>query len=430
MSLDQFSMEEISRNKWAYLKMVYALTGFNTLFYIVRFNVEYGVPDYNWILIPLWILMMVVPPAFIRFSGSYKSAAISVCSLTTLLTLVLVYLAGGLEAPGLLWLAAVPLVLGMLLGIRGAGVGYLVVFITLVIFVYTNLNGIGPNLIEQYGMPKLEKIINLCGFIVFASVTAHYYHKREERVAARLLQKNTDVENLLRVLMHDIANTLSRMTYDLVRHKEGHQSPTSSAEIDKIEKAMEDINTLLFQVRHMKSIKDGKSPLPLKGISLTMILHEVYEKVESLAQQKGIKLYFDIPREKIWVKGDKTILSNVVLLNLLTNAIKFSYAGDQVDLRAYPAKDSVIIEIQDYGIGIPADILANLFSVNYNTSRAGTFGETGTGYGLPLVKEYLQLMGGAIEISSREKDHDGIKRGTLVRLHMPLVTFETTSPNV
>jgi signal transduction histidine kinase len=313
--------------------------------------------------------------------------------------------------------AMYPLVLSMLLGPRGAYLGYFVVLSTMTGFTYLNINGLGPNLIEQYGIPKLEKILNLVGFMVFASVTAHFYYHREKDVKANLVQKNNDVENLLRVLLHDIANTLSRMTYDLVRHKEGDGEPL---EIDKIEKAMEDINTLLFQVRHLKSIKDGKSVLPMKGISLTMVLHEVYEIIESQAQQKGIKIAMDMAREKMWVQGDRTILSNVILLNLLTNAIKFSHPGAHIDVRAYLKDKNVVVEVQDYGIGIPPDILRDIFSLNVVTTRPGTHGESGTGYGMPLVKEYLQLMGGQIEVSSQEQEIATFKRGTLVTLLIPI----------
>jgi signal transduction histidine kinase len=416
MSLEPSHSDEM-RNRWSYLRVIYGLCGFNTFFYIFRFNFEYHVSTYNWILVPLWLLLMAFPAYFLVKFKSYRFIASWVCGFTMLLTDVLIYLAGGLDAPGLLWLAMYPLVLSMLLGPRGAYLGYFVVLSTMTGFTYLNINGLGPNLIEQYGIPKLEKILNLVGFMVFASVTAHFYYHREKDVKANLVQKNNDVENLLRVLLHDIANTLSRMTYDLVRHKEGDGEPL---EIDKIEKAMEDINTLLFQVRHLKSIKDGKSVLPMKGISLTMVLHEVYEIIESQAQQKGIKIAMDMAREKMWVQGDRTILSNVILLNLLTNAIKFSHPGAHIDVRAYLKDKNVVVEVQDYGIGIPPDILRDIFSLNVVTTRPGTHGESGTGYGMPLVKEYLQLMGGQIEVSSQEQEIATFKRGTLVTLLIPI----------
>lgn len=126
----------------------------------------------------------------------------------------------------------------------------------------------------------------------------------------------------------------------------------------------------------------------------------------------------------MWVQGDKTILSNVILLNLLTNAIKFSHPGDQIDVRAYVKEEKVVVEVRDYGIGIPPEILKDIFSLNAVTTRPGTFGESGTGCGMPLVKEYLQLMGGEIEVVSVEMEVEKSKRGTMVTLHIPAATVQ------
>ncbi len=424
MSAEQFTEETVSQNRWAYLKMVYGLCGFNTFFYLLRLNFEFHVPQYNVVLFPIWILGMILPPLFVVFLKSYTWAAITVCGITSLLTSILIYLGGGIEAPGLLWVASYPLVLGVLLGLKGARVGYLVVVLNMLVFFLCDRLGIGPHIVAEFGNLKEERILNVFAFFLFVSTSAHFYSRREVKFTASLMRKNLDVENILRLLLHDIANTISRMTYNLIRHKEGQEDAIHITEIDKLEKAMEEITSLLVQVRHLKSLKDGKSNLPLKGTSLPMVLHEVYELAESIAQQKGIKISLSIARDRMMVNGDKTLLSSVVLMNLLSNAIKFSHPGDRIDLRAYVQKDQVFVEVQDYGIGIPEEILANIFSLGHRTSRAGTQGEGGTGYGLPLLKECLQLMGGKIEVISSESQGAQGLRGTLVKVTMPIVVTE------
>lgn len=204
----------------------------------------------------------------------------------------------------------------------------------------------------------------------------------------------------------------------MIRVKEGDHSP-GMQEIEKIERAVDDISNLLTQVRHLKSVKDGKASLPIKPIPLALILHEVFESSESLAARKGIKISIDIPPENVFIRAEKTILSNVILLNLLNNAIKFSHPGDRIDVRAFIQDSQVIIEIQDYGIGIPPEILENIFSINSKTTRPGTQGEKGTGYGMPLVKEYLQMMQGTIEINSTEQATIEKPRGTKIILVLP-----------
>ncbi|AGH96683.1 ATP-binding protein [Pseudobdellovibrio exovorus] len=80
---------------------------------------------------------------------------------------------------------------------------------------------------------------------------------------------------------------------------------------------------------------------------------------------------------------------------------------------------NVVIEIRDFGIGMPKNILNNLFRMDSPTTRQGTSGEKGTGYGMPLVREYLQMMNGSIEVFSQEVDTSDFVRGTQVILRLP-----------
>jgi len=416
----EFTSEDAYQKRLAYFKVIYFIGVAVSFVYLIKYNFEYHVNEYNSIIIPLWLMFMILPPLVLKLTKNYLVSAITLGVAAVSLLTYLLYTAGGGEAPGVFWLAAIPLVMGILVGLTGAVVGYFMVAAIIGFFWYLKLNGLGPNVIADHGDYGKEKLFNLVTFLVFSCFTTHQYIRGEERYMKRLMEKNMDIENLLRVLIHDIANTLSAMTYNLVKAKEDSENPISSQEFEKIEKAVEDINNLLAQVRHLKSIKDGKAALPLKPISLTIILHEVYENVLPLAQQKGLKLSLDIARDRMLINGEKTILSNVILVNLLHNAIKFSHPGDRIDLRAYSADSHVIIEIQDYGIGIPRHLLEQIFNLNAPTSRTGTQGEKGTGYGMPLVKEYLQMMDGTIDIVSYENASPQHPRGTRVVLKLPL----------
>nr|WP_295904408.1 HAMP domain-containing sensor histidine kinase [uncultured Bdellovibrio sp.] len=416
----EFTSEDAYKKRLTYFKVIYFIGVAVSFVYIVKYNFEYKISEYNPVLIPGWLAFLLLPPLALKFTKNYLYSAISLGTVSISLLTYLLYTAGGGDAPGVFWLAAVPLVLGILIGLPGAVVGYFIVASIIIFFWYLKANDLGPNVIADYGDYGKEKLFNLVTFLIFSCFTTHQYIMGEERFMKRLMEKNLDIENLLRVLIHDIANTLSSMTYNLVKAKEDRENSISSLEFEKIEKAVDDINNLLAQVRHLKSVKDGKAALPLKPISLTLVLHEVYESTLGVAQKKGIKLSLDISRDRMLINGEKTILSNVVLLNLLNNAIKFSHPGDRIDLKAYSTDEQVIIEIQDYGIGIPEHILNQIFNLNAQTTRSGTQGEKGTGYGMPLVKEYLQMMDGTIEIHSQEKATQTQPRGTRVTLKLPL----------
>lgn len=416
----KITAEEAQQKRLKYLKVIYFISSALPVLYFFKFNFEFHVSEYNTPLISLWLALVIIPPVMLYKLKSYFYAAAAVSIFSTSVLLFFLYVSGGVDAPGIFWLAAVPLIMAILLRLPGAIAGYITVFLTMTFFWYLKVNNLGPNVIALYGNYSFEKSFNVLMFLFFSSFTTHHYIRGEQTYTQNLQEQNFNVENLLRVLLHDIANTLSSMTYNLVKAREDQDLSPANAELDKMERAVADINSLLTQVRHLKSVKDGKADMPFKPISIALVLSEVFEKVEYIATQKGIKIALDLSRDKMFVNSEKTILSNVVLLNLLSNAVKFSHPGDRIDLRAYSTNSDAIIEIQDYGIGMPASLLEQIFSLNTRTTRAGTHGEKGTGYGMPLVKEYLQMMGGTIHVSSREMAQSESPRGTTVTLKLPL----------
>ncbi|MEN0057417.1 MAG: sensor histidine kinase [Bdellovibrio sp.] len=420
----EFTSEEAYKKRLTYFKVIYLISATVSFIYLMRYNFEYKVPDYNWLLVPAWLFLLIAPPLALKFSKNYFRSSLVLSTGSIGVLIYLLYLAGGVYAPGVFWLAAIPLGLGILLGVPGSVAGYFVVISVLIFFWYLKVHSLGPNVVADHGDFGEETLFNLVTFMIFSCFTTHQYILSEERFKKKLMEKNLDVENLLRLLIHDIANTLSSMTYNLIKAKEDQENlePSfHSLELDKIEKAVEDINDLLAQVRHLKSIKDGKATLPMKPLSIAWVLHDLYENTLDLAQKKGLKFHLNISQERMLVNAEKTILSNIVLLNLLNNAVKFSHAGERIDITAYPHEAHVVIEIQDYGIGIPPHLLTQIFNLNAPTTRTGTHGEKGTGYGMPLVREYLYMMKGSIEVFSQEKKTMDSPQGTRVVVKLPLV---------
>lgn len=88
---------------------------------------------------------------------------------------------------------------------------------------------------------------------------------------------------------------------------------------------------------------------------------------------------------------------------------------------AHYNKQKAEITITDNGIGIPEDILKKLFEIDSGTTRFGTHGEKGTGFGMPLVKKFVTAYGGNIEIWSKEKNETSGEHGTriTITLHKP-----------
>jgi signal transduction histidine kinase len=91
--------------------------------------------------------------------------------------------------------------------------------------------------------------------------------------------------------------------------------------------------------------------------------------------------------------------------NLISNAVKFSHSGGTVEINAYPEeRDSVRIEVRDIGIGMSEELKTRLFNVESTEPRSGTADERGTGLGLVLCKELIEMMGGILQVESRENE--------------------------
>jgi signal transduction histidine kinase len=136
-------------------------------------------------------------------------------------------------------------------------------------------------------------------------------------------------------------------------------------------------------------------------------------------EQKNIKLNYNNVEDEFLAKVDSTIFKNVIITNIISNAIKFSEENATIDIRVTKKSGNIRVEVQDYGIGIPPEIVPNLFSFKAKTTRIGTKGESGTGYGMPLVKEFMDKMGGRILVESSEIKTDSSDRGTIMILEFP-----------
>ena len=109
-------------------------------------------------------------------------------------------------------------------------------------------------------------------------------------------------------------------------------------------------------------------------------------------------------------------LSNNVLANLISNAIKFSQPGGEIQLSIKDEGDRTHLIVRDHGVGMPEKVKVDLFRPDKSTSRPGTSGERGTGFGMPLVKSYLALYGASIDVDSKDISNHPDDHGTTFNL--------------
>lgn len=150
----------------------------------------------------------------------------------------------------------------------------------------------------------------------------------------------------------------------------------------------------------------------VEQLDLREIVEDVVGDLRMTASRRGVTLHLDLPAAPAAVLADRGQI-NRVFLNLVSNAVKFSHEGDDVDIAVVVDRDSVITTVTDHGIGIPAADLPSIGERFFRASNAVTGEVPGTGLGLRIVQTITENHGGHLDLASREGE------GTTVTVTLP-----------
>ncbi len=166
------------------------------------------------------------------------------------------------------------------------------------------------------------------------------------------------------------------------------------------------------EVLNISRLRTGQLKLDMQFFDAKYLGEKMVADYSYLAGQKGIGIKNTIP-ENSRIYGDRILLSEAIQ-NLITNAVKFCRAGDNITI-SLAEDDKTAICVADTGPGIEQKLLENLFQYEKKTSTPGTQGELGSGLGLPLAKDIMKLHGGELMVES------GIGKGSRFCLKLPYV---------
>ncbi|MEQ8666775.1 MAG: GAF domain-containing sensor histidine kinase [Rhodospirillales bacterium] len=133
------------------------------------------------------------------------------------------------------------------------------------------------------------------------------------------------------------------------------------------------------------------------AVSVTELIDDSFEVLRGAAKEKQVELITSVQPATVIADSNMALL---VIRNLVANAIKFTPTGGRIDVSAKEADGMLEITVADSGIGVSPDLIDGLFKIDRKTTTPGTNGEPGTGLGLPLCKEMIELNGGTIRVES------------------------------
>lgn len=244
--------------------------------------------------------------------------------------------------------------------------------------------------------------------LVIATIEAQTLTEQLEMATAQLERAKSVAEkanlaksDFLSSMSHELRTPLNAILGFAQLLESGSPPPTpiQKGNIDQILQAGWYLLKLINQILDLAVIESGKLSLSLEPVSVSEVMHACQAMIESQAQQRNIHVTF-LPVDPTWfVHADRTRIKQA-LLNLLSNAIKYNRAHGTIEVKCTASStEHIRIGIKDSGAGLTAENIAHLFEP-FNRLGQETGPKEGTGIGLVVTKQLVELMGGTIGVES------------------------------
>lgn len=218
------------------------------------------------------------------------------------------------------------------------------------------------------------------------------------------------------IISHDLRGSFGIIfnLVQLIQENKGDLSPEETDELlNDIVNASKNTIGLLQNLLEWSRSQTGHIKYSPEKLSISNLFYEIIASHTEITENKNIKLLSHV-NSKRTVFADKN-MTQLVIRNLISNAIKFTPNGGQIDLIAEDRDEFVKISVSDNGVGIKPDKIKNLFHIETKTSTSGTENEQGNGLGLILCKEFVERNKGEIKVESE------LEQGTTVWFTLPVM---------
>jgi signal transduction histidine kinase len=275
-----------------------------------------------------------------------------------------------------------------------------------------------PNVLLGHGGAMLTSVSNLF-FLVSTAIIAgtgqvvQYRSLREQVGSQSILEgtrknlelANSELKQLDRFkseffanITHELKTPLTMVLTSLELLLDGELGRVSDAQrstFQSMQRSGAKLLRLIGDLLDLSRIEESRVRLRIAEHDLAGYLRELVAETQMLVRRKGIALTFHSPEPRAFLWCDLERLERV-FLNLLSNATKFTDSSGQVTITLHDHGDTLLVQVKDTGIGFPAELSERIFSRFFQTDMGKTRRYGGTGIGLALAKDLVELHGGRI----------------------------------
>ncbi len=293
-------------------------------------------------------------------------------------------------------------------------------------YINTNKHKDGREIIlSTSGVPVYNAENKMIGYRgIDVDITKRKRDEEEIKLKNEELNKiNSEKDKFFSIIAHDLRSPLNGFV-NLTELMSLRTSEFTTEEITKYSKLLHNsglnLSNLLDNLLKWSMMQRGTLACRLQNLNINTLIQDNIDSISTKALQKEIEIRY-LSNTSICVLADKN-MTDTVLRNLLTNAVKFTYRGGKIDISFFELNESTIqLSIRDNGVGISESDIKRLFLVNEKVSSLGTEDEPSSGLGLLLCKEFIEKQNGQIWVESE------IGKGSVFSFTLQKITEPTNS---
>jgi len=249
-------------------------------------------------------------------------------------------------------------------------------------------------------------------------------NKELNEANAKLRELSELKEEFLALTTHDLRSPLtviSGVISFFSSGRLGELSPEQKNMVAMMERNTQSLIELVNDLLDASKLESGTLRLDLVSVDLRVLIKEMRESVQPLADERGITLRENMPERLPFVLADRAKLRRI-FVNLLSNALKFTARGGTVEVKVEELNNMLRVSVSDTGVGIAPEDIPRLFDKYEQARSRSTRGEKGTGLGLYITKQLVELHGGTITVDSQTG------RGSTFSFMLPVARDEANDP--
>ncbi len=234
-------------------------------------------------------------------------------------------------------------------------------------------------------------------------------------------------DEFLAMLSHELRNPLAPIlnAVQLLRHQGGSGNPLQEQARAILERQVGQLKALVDELLEVSRITTGRIRLHHENVDMRGVVGRAVESAHPLIDQRRHQLTVSLSPEPIWLRADVTRLEEVVV-NLLTNAAKYTDEGGRIALTLEREGDEAVLRVRDTGVGIAPELLPRIFDLFTQAERSLDRSQGGLGVGLTVVQKLVEMHRGKVEVySALGQGSEFVVRLPVVQLpdHQPQAAF-------